>query len=218
MAESSPKPGTTAGTVCCDLHGVHCEPPGELCCRACTEGEHPEHPAGALCVLVARETELWQVLDWSLWGNGLGDRLREAIADTALASLTGKQRAMAEECIKAWHERRGPSVAVGEGTALQKELARQRNLAVTTLDRGISATVLRAALSGRVPVTLPAPDGDDEDSPYWETVEGRVRAEAGRVIVETGRSMAADYAEENSSVIWAAAREARHLAVEGGER
>lgn len=36
---------------CCDLHGVHCEPPSELCCEVCTEGLHPKHPAGVRCVL-----------------------------------------------------------------------------------------------------------------------------------------------------------------------
>jgi hypothetical protein len=37
--------------VCCDLHGVRCEPPSELCCGDCTEANHPHHPTGVLCVL-----------------------------------------------------------------------------------------------------------------------------------------------------------------------
>lgn len=37
--------------LCCDLHGVHCEPPAELCCTKCTEAAHPRHPRGAACVL-----------------------------------------------------------------------------------------------------------------------------------------------------------------------
>jgi hypothetical protein len=36
---------------CCDLHGVHCEPPSDLCCHDCPEGLHPFHPAGRRCVL-----------------------------------------------------------------------------------------------------------------------------------------------------------------------
>jgi hypothetical protein len=36
---------------CCDLHGVHCEPPSELCCQGCGEALHPEHAAGIFCVL-----------------------------------------------------------------------------------------------------------------------------------------------------------------------
>lgn len=68
-----------------------------------------------------RETELWQVLDWSLWGNGLADVLRFPMADVMVAALTEEQREQAEACIKAWHERRGPSMAVGVGTALERE-------------------------------------------------------------------------------------------------
>jgi hypothetical protein len=37
--------------TCCDLHGVHCEPPSELCCHDCTEVRHPEHAPGVECVL-----------------------------------------------------------------------------------------------------------------------------------------------------------------------
>jgi len=35
---------------CCDLHGVNCEPPSELCCEYCTEANHPNHP-NVDCVL-----------------------------------------------------------------------------------------------------------------------------------------------------------------------
>lgn len=35
---------------CCDLHGSNCEPPSELCCRYCTEANHPDHP-NVDCVL-----------------------------------------------------------------------------------------------------------------------------------------------------------------------
>lgn len=44
---------------CCDLHGVHCEPPAELCCHDCPEVRHPEHAAGVECVL-AEGTEMGQ--------------------------------------------------------------------------------------------------------------------------------------------------------------
>lgn len=69
------------------------------------------------------ETELWQVLDWSLWGNGLGDVLRTAMADVMVSALSREQREQAEACIKAWHAGRGPSMAVGEGTELAKRVA-----------------------------------------------------------------------------------------------
>ncbi len=34
---------------CCDSHGRHCEPPGDLCCAWCTEVDHPRHPDGVAC-------------------------------------------------------------------------------------------------------------------------------------------------------------------------
>jgi hypothetical protein len=50
-------------TTCCDLHGVHCEPPGDLCCVHCTEAFHglpwwydhsrPIHSNGTPCVFGA---------------------------------------------------------------------------------------------------------------------------------------------------------------------
>lgn len=38
---------------CCDMHNWHCEPPGDLCCRWCTEVAHPEHPPGVACTWTA---------------------------------------------------------------------------------------------------------------------------------------------------------------------
>lgn len=34
---------------CCRFHNATCEPPSELCCAACTEGRHPDHPRGEVC-------------------------------------------------------------------------------------------------------------------------------------------------------------------------
>jgi hypothetical protein len=34
---------------CCGYHNANCEPPAELCCMACTEANHPEHPRGVTC-------------------------------------------------------------------------------------------------------------------------------------------------------------------------
>lgn len=35
----------TAPAPCCELHNQHCEPPGDLCCRWCTEAAHDTVPA-----------------------------------------------------------------------------------------------------------------------------------------------------------------------------
>lgn len=45
-AASAPMP-----PYCCDLHNVHCEPPGDLCCPDCAEAFHPHHRKGDDCVL-----------------------------------------------------------------------------------------------------------------------------------------------------------------------
>jgi hypothetical protein len=39
------------GLACCDMHNAYCEPPGDLCCRWCTEAAHPGHLDGSACVL-----------------------------------------------------------------------------------------------------------------------------------------------------------------------
>jgi hypothetical protein len=48
-----PPPGSRY--LCCDLHNIHCEPPGDLCCGDCTEGAHDSFPIrhadGTRCVL-----------------------------------------------------------------------------------------------------------------------------------------------------------------------
>lgn len=48
-----PAVGVIGDQRCCDLHGRHCEPPGDLCCGDCTEGQHPWHAPGVRCVLEA---------------------------------------------------------------------------------------------------------------------------------------------------------------------
>lgn len=46
----------SAITVCCEMHNEHCEPPAELCCWMCSEANHPDHPAGMVCVLAVVAT------------------------------------------------------------------------------------------------------------------------------------------------------------------
>jgi hypothetical protein len=40
---------------CCNLHSQRCEPPGDLCCRDCTEAAHDtfpiRHADGSTCVM-----------------------------------------------------------------------------------------------------------------------------------------------------------------------
>lgn len=55
--------------------------------------QHVDHP-----------DELWSLLDWSLWGSGIGDALREQIADATLAAITPEQHERALTLIATWHE------------------------------------------------------------------------------------------------------------------
>lgn len=169
---SEPK-STPTHTPCCSAHGVDmdCETYRRShfvevrpCCKQDAAGLRREKQREE-----QRELELWSVLDWSLWGNGLGDTLRESMADAMVGALTDEQREQAETCIKAWHERRGPSVAVGVGTQLEQE----RDEARAELDAARAALEalksevgeLRMACAGLVKaaerlVARQVPDGD----------------------------------------------------------
>ncbi|MEV0090403.1 hypothetical protein [Streptomyces sp. NPDC050738] len=57
---------------------------------------------------VDRTDELWSLLDWSLWGSGIGDVLREQIASAALAGITPTQHDRALHIIATWHETHQP--------------------------------------------------------------------------------------------------------------
>lgn len=48
--------------------------------------------------------ELWSLIDWTLWGSGMGDVFRESLADSFIRSLTSEQIRQAEELMQAWHD------------------------------------------------------------------------------------------------------------------
>ncbi|MFC8625646.1 hypothetical protein [Streptomyces anulatus] len=51
--------------------------------------------------------ELWSLIDWTLWGSGMGDTFREHLADTFLQAITPEDHAQALELIRWWTEDRG---------------------------------------------------------------------------------------------------------------
>ncbi|MFE2112018.1 hypothetical protein ACFXAY_01310 [Streptomyces microflavus] len=51
--------------------------------------------------------ELWSLIDWTLWGSGMGDTFRERLADTFLQAITPEDHAQALELIRWWSEDRG---------------------------------------------------------------------------------------------------------------
>lgn len=54
--------------------------------------------------VVVEHTELWSLIDWSLWGSGMGDVFREQLADQFIAAITPEQHAQALRLIEAWSE------------------------------------------------------------------------------------------------------------------
>ncbi|MFJ2292135.1 hypothetical protein ACIOG7_10540 [Streptomyces sp. NPDC087894] len=51
--------------------------------------------------------ELWSLIDWTLWGSGMGDTFRERLADTFLQAITPEDHEQALELIRWWTVDRG---------------------------------------------------------------------------------------------------------------
>jgi hypothetical protein len=56
---------------------------------------------------VQHPDELWSLIDWSLWGSGMGDTFREQLADQFIAAITPEQHRQALDLIRWWTEDRG---------------------------------------------------------------------------------------------------------------
>ncbi|MFI8278561.1 hypothetical protein ACIGBH_27545 [Streptomyces sp. NPDC085929] len=46
--------------------------------------------------------ELWSLIDWSLWGSGMGDTFRTALANRFIRAISPEQHAQALRLIQAW--------------------------------------------------------------------------------------------------------------------
>lgn len=51
---------------------------------------------------VEHSDELWSLVDWSLWGSGIGDVFREQLADQFIQAITAEQHETALRLIQAW--------------------------------------------------------------------------------------------------------------------
>ncbi len=80
--------------------------------------------------------------------------------------------------------------------------------------RTIARAAVTAALSGRVPVTLPQPDDVDEYGTVWESPAGRVRIdhEDAQTVWDEDSAMDGADAELHALALLAAAGEARRMA------
>ncbi|WP_030847448.1 hypothetical protein [Streptomyces griseus] len=63
--------------------------------QAATEPRPIKHP-----------DKLWSLIDWTLWGSGMGDTFREHLADTFIQAITPEDHAQALELIRWWTEDR----------------------------------------------------------------------------------------------------------------
>lgn len=59
-------------------------------------------PAPEAAEADVEHTELWSLIDWSLWGSGMGDTFRNALANRFIQAITLEQHAQALALIQAW--------------------------------------------------------------------------------------------------------------------
>jgi hypothetical protein len=120
--------------------------------------------------------EFWSLLDWSMWGSGFGDTLREPIADAMVAAISEQQHADALRIMEWWEKDKG-KVPVGRRAyetlnAEVKHLRTQAAEALAVIDDGPqmvsdrveehwSAVAQRAAGALRAAAPLPAAEGGE---------------------------------------------------------
>ncbi len=87
-----------------------------------------------------KRDEFWSLLDWSMWGSGFGDTLREPIADAMVAAISEQQHADALRIMEWWEKDKG-KVPVGRRAyemlnAEVKHLRTQAAEALAVIDDG----------------------------------------------------------------------------------
>ncbi|MEQ4610654.1 hypothetical protein ABMX48_31575 [Streptomyces cavourensis] len=129
---------------------------------------------------VQHPDELWSLIDWTLWGSGMGDTFRERLADTFLQAITPEDHAQALELIRWWTEDRGREPL---GRRRYEDLTRRLDRALSNVvrwrkaahdERRTTASLaeqLLTATSGqstaaRQPLGLP------EEGPWQRAVDG----------------------------------------------
>ncbi|MFJ1858781.1 hypothetical protein ACIOHA_15900 [Streptomyces anulatus] len=81
---------------------------------------------------VKHPDELWSLIDWTLWGSGMGDAFREHLADTFFQAITTEDHAQALELIRWWTEDRGREPL---GRRRYEDLKRRLNRALANVVR-----------------------------------------------------------------------------------
>lgn len=119
------------------------------------EFHDPEQPTGpARPASIAAEPvhdALWSLLDWSFWSSGMGDVLRQGLADTMTGAITAEDRATALRVMQAWTDSGRTPIGRWKYEAQQdeiKELRAQLAAADSTVDR-VQAELRTAQREGR---------------------------------------------------------------------
>ncbi len=124
--------------------------------------------------------ELWSLIDWTLWGSGMGDTFRERLADTFLQAITPEDHAQALELIRWWTEDRGREPL---GRRRYEDLTRRLDRALDNVvrwrkvahdERRTTASLaeqLLTATSGQSTAARQAL-GLPEDGPWQRAVDG----------------------------------------------
>lgn len=100
----------------------------------------PTQEDEARALLPQREpSDLWNSLDWMLWGVGMGDTFREPLADKMIAAISDEEFAQAEALIRDWNERRGGPAERNLFAELRAELA-EAKAEPLTIDREALST------------------------------------------------------------------------------
>ncbi|MEU0087212.1 hypothetical protein [Streptomyces sp. NPDC006274] len=143
--------------------------------RACARyrGQLPNpHP-------VEHPDELWSLIDWSLWGSGMGDVFREQLANQFLAAITPKQHQQALGLIQAWTDSGREPLGRRRYEDQQRRLHRalravarwRAESARARRENRLLAEQLLTATSGHLPADRHAL-GLPEDGPWQRAVEG----------------------------------------------
>ncbi|OLT24390.1 hypothetical protein BJF79_13695 [Actinomadura sp. CNU-125] len=119
----------------------------------------PEHKGGPL----------WSLLDWSLWGAGMGDVFRESLADVMLAAVPDNVRAQAEAIMAEFIRVRGiekTGVTVYQEQCAELERLRAEVERLTVLESGEQKAWANAGTER---------DRARQDAVYWRRQADRLR-------------------------------------------
>jgi hypothetical protein len=128
---------------------------------------------------VEHPDELWSLIDWSLWGSGMGDVFREQLANQFLAAITPAQHQQALRLIQAWTDSGREPLGRRRYEDQQRRLHRalravarwRAESARARRENRLLAEQLLTATSGHLPADRHAL-GLPEDGPWQRAVEG----------------------------------------------